>query len=106
MADITTTMKIYAEPFQGNSGSGNVRRIYAVAPNTTDTGDTFTVNLDTYASGNFLGLVGFKHSTENSVVVDMVAAPTTSVSNRVLTVTVGGSTNEKSVYKILIGDGF
>jgi len=104
MADITSAMTFLDEPDLASSGQGNVRRIYAIAPATADTGDTFTVILNKYGSGFFLGLTGFKHTTTNSVVVDMTGAPTTSVTSGTLTVTVGGSTNEKSVYKILIGD--
>jgi hypothetical protein len=105
MANITSSVGVYAEPLLGNSGRGNIRRIYAIAPATTDTGDTFDIILSKYGSGNFMGIIGFKHSTTNSVVVDMVPAPTTSVTAGVLTVTVGDSTNEKSVYKILVSDG-
>ena len=46
----------------------------------------------------FLGILGFSHDTENSIVT--TEAPTTAVSAGVLTITLGGSTNSdaKRVY--------
>lgn len=72
--------------------------IYTVA--TVDDGDTLTVTLSDYGINNFLGASGFIHTTEDSVIV--AEAPTTAVSSGVLTLTVGGSTdNKKRTYTVL-----
>ena len=72
--------------------------VYTV--NTVDDGDTLTVDLTSYGINNFLGANGYIHTTEDSVIV--AEAPTTAVSSGVLTLTVGGSTdNKKRTYTIL-----
>lgn len=73
-----------------------------VAPNTTDTADTIDITLSSYGinASDLGGVLGFVHTTENSVLVQ--EQPTTSVSSGVLTITVGGSTvsNKKRVYYV------
>lgn len=65
---------------------------------TADTADTVVVDLSDYGISTFLGIEGYVHTTENSVVV--AEAPTTAVSSGELTITVGGSTvsDKKRVY--------
>ena len=53
-----------------------------------DSGDTFTVDMTKY-NGKLAGILGFVHTTTDSVSVQ--EQPTTSVSSGTLTVTVGGS---------------
>ena len=67
---------------------------------TADTGDTVAITLSSLGIGTFLGITGYVHTTENSVIVE--EAPTTAVSAGVLTITVGGSTvsDKKRVYVI------
>lgn len=59
-------------------------------PNTTDTADTVAISFASYGLKEFEGVIGFVHTTENSVVVQ--EQPTTAVSSSTLTLTVGGST--------------
>lgn len=54
-----------------------------------DTGDTFDVDLSAYGAGAMMGIIGFVHTTQNSVVVQ--EQPTTTMSGLTLTVTVGGT---------------
>lgn len=76
---------------------GKVLHIETVA--TVDDGDTLTVDLEKYGYGGISAVYGFIHSTENSVLV--AEAPTTSVSSNELTITVGGSTdNKKRTYQV------
>ena len=76
-----------------------VKALLITAPNTVDDGDTIAITLSTYGITTFLGVIGFIHTTENSVVVQ--EEPTTAVSTGTLTITVGGSTdNKKRVYII------
>ena len=66
---------------------------------TADNTDTFTITLANYGISQFLGIVGFTHSTTDSVII--TEDPTTSVTSGVLTVTVGGSTaNKKRMFVI------
>jgi len=72
--------------------------IYTVA--TVDDGDTLTVTLANYGINNFLACDGYIHTTTDSVIV--AEAPTTAVSSGVLTITVGGSTdNKKRTYRVV-----
>lgn len=62
---------------------------------TVDDGDTMDVTLADYGISDtgLLAIRGITHSTTNSVLV--VEAPTTSVTSGVLTITIGGSTDNK-----------
>lgn len=97
MADITSSCT-YIERGQ----ELNWKKIVIVTPNTADSGDTITLNLSNYSSKYLAGIIGYVHTTENSVVVE--EAPTTSVSNGVITITIGGSSvsNKKRVYEVLL----
>lgn len=69
------------------------------ASNTTDDGDTIAITLADYGITTFLACDGYIHTTEDSVIV--AEAPTTAVSAGVLTITVGGSTdNKKRTYVV------
>jgi hypothetical protein len=61
---------------------------------TADDTDTHTVDLTTYGCTNIDGILGFTESTTGSVVI--TEAPTTSVTSGTLTITVGGSTDNKA----------
>ena len=85
MAAITTSTVTHQIPALGR------KCIMVETPTTADTADTVAVNMATYGMSTFLGIVGFSHDTENSIVT--TEAPTTAVSSGVLTITLGGSTN-------------
>jgi|GEM_PF-2246123 len=76
------------------------KEIMVETATTADTGDTVDITLADYGITTFLGILGFAHSTENSVVI--TEAPTTSVSSGVLTITLGGTLNsdDKRVFII------
>jgi len=94
MAAITTSTITDEIPALGR------KMIMVETPTTADTGDTIVITLATYGISTFLGILGFAHSTENSVVI--TEAPTTSVTTGTLTITTGGSlnTDDKRVYII------
>ena len=95
MGDVTSDMVF--TPVQGVGGNMVIADTNGVE--TVDDGDTFTVTLANYGFKKFLGIVGFIQTTSGSVVVQ--EQPTTSVTSGVLTVTVGGSTdNKERVYFI------
>jgi len=72
--------------------------IYTVA--TVDDADTLTVTLADYGIDAVLGVDGYIHTTTDSVIV--AESPTTAVSTGVLTITVGGSTdNKKRAFRVL-----
>lgn len=77
-----------------------VKLLMVTAPNTTDDGDTIAIDLSSYGCNSFLGMLGWIHTTEGSVVVQ--EQPTVSVSGSTVTLTVGGSTDNKArVYLLL-----
>lgn len=73
----------------------------AIFSNTTDQGFTGTVDLwNQFGIKRFLGVKGFSHTTEDSVIV--TENPTTTVDNGILTLTVpSGTDNDKRVYLII-----
>lgn len=79
----------------------NYRMIMVTAPATADSGDTLTVNLYDYGIGKLLFIVGNTHTTANSVVI--TEAPTTSVTSGVLTVTIGGASNNQIRTYLIFG---
>jgi len=70
-----------------------VKIIQVITAATVDDGDTLTVDLSTYGCTNIHGILGFIETTAGSVVVQ--EQPTTAVSSSTLTITVGGSTDDK-----------
>jgi hypothetical protein len=96
MGDVTSVMKF----IEINSVGGKRIIAHTNGAETVDDGDTFTVTLANYGMTKILGISGWIHTTSGSVVVS--EAPTTSVTSGVLTVTVGGSTdNKERVYEII-----
>jgi hypothetical protein len=95
MAAVTGTVTEVAP----NAGA---KMLIVTAPATTDDGDTIAVTLADYGITKFLGILGQTHSTAGSVVI--TEAPTTAVATGVLTITVGGSTDDKERVFIVWGE--
>ena len=71
-------------------------------PNTTDASDTTTVDLwQECGMKRLLGIKGWKHTTDNSVIV--VENPTTVIDNGLLTITVPAGTSDDIRVYMLIG---
>ena len=67
--------------------------------NTVDAADFIIVDYARYGITTVQAVYGFKHTTDNSVVV--VEQPTTSVTNSVMTITVPAGTNDdKRIYQL------
>lgn len=89
--------------------------IYQVAPNpgvscllvttrnTVDATDTIDVNLPAYGinATGLIGVIGFKHTTDNSVMVQ--EQPTTAVASGVLTLTVPAGTDNDARFYLIYG---
>ena len=84
MGDVTSSITIKAKHYG---------RLVVTCPDTVDDTDTFTITLADHGMTKFAGILGFIHTTADSVLAQ--EQPTTSVSSGVLTVTVGGSTDNK-----------
>ena len=70
-----------------------VKEILVETIATADDTDTIAVTLANYGITSLLYVKGFTHTTDNDAII--VEAPTTAVSAGVLTITVGGSTDNK-----------
>ena len=78
---------------------GDVGYIKVVTDATVDDGDTIAVDLSDYGATGIDFILGWIHSTTDSVLVQ--EQPTTAVSGSTLTITVGGSTdNKKRTYLV------
>ena len=88
MGDVTGVTTITVDKGVG----GKVIKVTTDA--TVDDGDTFTVDLTQYGYTGIDGILGFIQSTTGSILVQ--EQPTTAVSAGVLTVTVGGSVDNKA----------
>ena len=86
LGDVATTTEI--------APNAGVKVLKAKVDATADDGDTFTVDLSAYGCTNIDGIIGFTESTTGSIVI--TEAPTTAVSSSTLTVTIGGSTDNKA----------
>ena len=75
------------------------KKIYVTAPATADDGDTFDVDVRDFGCTKIMGIFGFIHTTTDSVIVE--EAPTTATNSSVITVTVGGSTDNKKRFYII-----
>lgn len=75
---------------------------YVTVPTSTSQGSEITVKLwDEFGIKRLLGIKGFAHTTENSVIV--AEAPTVTVGNGVLVITVASSNDDAKRFYILIG---
>lgn len=61
---------------------------------TADDGDTVAVDLKKHGCTAIDGIIGFTESTTGSIVI--TEAPTTVVAEGVLTITIGGATDDKA----------
>jgi len=73
-----------------NSG---VKMIRVVTDATVDDTDSITVDLSAFGCTNIHGIQGFQQETTGSIVT--TEAPTTSVSSSTLTITIGGSDDNR-----------
>jgi hypothetical protein len=73
-----------------SSGYPNVgfKTLVVSTVSTVDSGDTLDVDISDYGAGAMMGIIGFIHSTQNSIVIQ--EQPTTTMSGMTLTITVGG----------------
>ena len=69
---------------------------------TADNGDTIAITLANYGIKTVEAILGFTHSTTDSIVI--TEAPTTAVSSGVLTITIGGSTADKKRVFLVFGE--
>ena len=89
----------------GSSARGAIPRFkvgYITLDATVDDGDTTTVNLfEQFGITKFLAIVGMIHTTTDSVLVE--EAPITVVDREILTITVGGGTDNKKRFYAIYG---
>jgi len=90
-----------------NSKRNQIRKIKTVmvtSDATADDGEILSVTLANYglSATGLLAVRGVTHSTVNSIIV--IEAPTTTVTDGVLAITIGGSTDNKVRYFLLIGE--
>lgn len=69
---------------------------------TADDGDTIAITLASYGIKTVEAILGFTHSTTDSIII--TEAPTTAVSAGVLTITIGGSTDNKKRVFLVFGE--
>ena len=71
--------------------------------NTADAADTLTVDLTKYGikADGLMGVIGFKHTTDNSVMVQ--EQPTTSVTTGTLTMTIPAGTDNDARFYVVKG---
>jgi hypothetical protein len=94
------TAAVLLAPVRGVYANGaNVIEIELAAA--TVTGETYAIDIAPYGGKKVLGVLGFRHSTIDSVIVQ--EQPTTAVSGTTLTITVGGTTAAgKRFYRVFI----
>ena len=87
----------------GVVSNGVYNEIVVRTINTVDASDEIEIDLTKYgiAKTGLLGVFGFIHTTANSVMAQ--EQPTTAVSDGTVTITVGGSTDNKQRYYLVKG---
>ena len=91
--DLTATTKVM---FSGNK-EGGTKMIELETPATADHADTIAITLADYGAKGVKWVRAYRHTTTDSVVVDD-DQPTCIVASGVLTITIGGSTDDKKRY--------
>lgn len=81
---------------------GGMKTLIVSTLATANSADTFDVTLANYGAGSMCGIIGWTHTTENSVAIQ--EQPTTTIAAGVLQVTIGGASNGQSRhYLIFLG---
>ena len=108
MAAVTGSIKGKTIGYKhSNVDNVQVRRVkvgFVYTPATADDSDTLSVDLGKAGikDAGLWGIRGVTHTTDNSVLV--IEAPTTAVSSGTLTITIGGSTDNKTRGFFLFGE--
>jgi len=91
------------EVIDAGVGGEAIKTLLVRTINTVDAADTLTVTLANYGitTTGLIGVLGFKHTTDNSVMVQ--EQPTTAVSSGVLTITVPAGTDNDSRFYVIYG---
>lgn len=95
------TARVLDTDFFINQGLPNrgMSTIVVSTINTADSGDTIAVDLAKYGWGSMCGIIGFTHTTENSVAIQ--EQPTTTMSGTTLTITIGGASNDQTRHYLI-----
>lgn len=99
-----TALTLNTDFFVGELAPNNGFKMLLVqTKNTVDATNTLAITLANYGIGpaGLIGVLGFKHTTDNSVMV--AEQPTTAVSAGVLTITVPSGTDNDPRYYIILG---
>lgn len=84
---------------RGNKQVNVLKSLWVETANTVDAADTIDVMYADHGISTVLGVRGYKHTTDGSVVV--TENPTTSVTSGVMTLTVpAGTDDDKRVYQL------
>jgi hypothetical protein len=78
---------------------GGFKTLIVSTVTTADSADTLDVDISKYGGGSVCGVIGFTHTTVNSVVIQ--EQPTTTMSGSVLTITIGGASNNQARHFML-----
>jgi len=90
MADVSSSFTVIKEISEG----GLTKLYLTTTAETMDDGDTIAITMADYGMSTFQYVKGWIHTTLNSVLV--AEDPTSAVSAGVLTLTIGGSTDNKA----------
>ena len=87
----------------GSGTDGVIKTIYIRTINTVDDSDEIDIDLTKYgiSATGLMRVLGWIHTTANSIMAQ--EQPTTAVSSGTLTITVGGSTDNKQRYYEVVG---
>ena len=97
MAAFTGTVNVYEQDTgitQISDSPYEYKEIIVFADNTADDTDTIAIKLADYGITTLKYVKGYTHTTEGSLIIE--EAPTTAVSTGTLTITIGGSTDDKA----------
>lgn len=91
--------------FAGRTRNGEqiriTKSIYIETDNLADATDEIEIDLAHYGLSTLLGAIGFKHTTDNSIVV--TENPETAVVGTVVTITIPSGTNDDKRIYLLYG---
>lgn len=78
---------------------GGMKTLMVSTVTSADSSDTLDVDISKYGGGSVCGVIGFTHTTVNSVVIQ--EQPTTTMSGSTLTITIGGASNDQARHFLL-----
>jgi len=79
--------------------TGGMKTLVISTLTSADSSDTIDLDIAKYGGGSVVGIIGFTHTTANSIAIQ--EQPTTTMSGSTIQITIGGASNDQARHFLL-----